>query len=166
MGYWLEGWTGDNAGPTVGRKPNTLLVTEIASEGHKTTAFRYSVQVQGKPWYPYLYVSCLTPGAKEAVVTGVEGNVGGYFSVWSVELTEADFGVGDHWTSGVHIFSVAVNVSNVGGAERPFATTLATAVIDERVPKVDFNEPGVAAEWVKTMQMEGPIRWSHEGIGY
>jgi hypothetical protein len=68
--------------------------------------------------------------------------------------TETDLGVGDPWEPGVHIFSVSVNISKSGGLVVGSATTIATAVIDERVPKVDFTQPGVAVEWIKAMEME------------
>lgn len=163
MGYWLTGWTGDNAGEVIGREPNTLLVAESASDAQWSSAFMYPVQVQGRKEYPYLYVDCLTPGSRRVRVWEAKRISSSWNALaWSLELVEVDMGDDKApWEPGVHVFSLGVSSSvNFKPGFAPLATTLATAVI-ERVRKVDLTSPGEAIAWIEAMERaseQGPPR--------
>jgi len=70
------------------------------------------------PWYYDLSVTCLTPGARDAIAVTVD-DVGD--TVWSVEVAEVDLGMGEApWSTGVHLFSAKLLApAAIGPARSP-----------------------------------------------
>jgi hypothetical protein len=137
MSIWLHGWAGDHAGKVEGRQLNRLLVALTRTEGTPIpSALHTKGDLDGIPWYYGINVTCLTPGARDAIATAVD-LVGDY--VWSIEVAETDWGVGkkDPWTPGVHLFSVMlVNLNEL--ITYP-SGTITTAVIGDKVVRADFS---------------------------
>ena len=133
MGIWLEGWAGDHAGRVQGRQANRLLVALTHTDGTFPSGIFQKGDLDGIPWYFDMYVTCLTPGTREAIATAVD-DVGDY--VWSIEVAEVDWGTGKHqWDPGIHLLSVMLLA---GGGHQ--SGTIATAVIDEGVKRIDRSQ--------------------------
>lgn len=130
MGIWLGSWAGDNAGIVEGRQRNRILVSLTHTDGTFPTGIFQKGDLDGIPWYFDLYVTCLTPGSRDAIAISVD-DVGDY--VWSVEVAEVDWGLGKApWKPGVHLFSVMLLA---GGGHQ--SGTIGTCIVDERVARVD-----------------------------
>jgi hypothetical protein len=144
MGFWLEGWSGDNAGKVVGRAANRLLVTITHTDGTFPTGYYKKGDLFGTPWHYETLVTCLTPGAREAIATSVEA-VNNEPYVLSIELAEVDYGGNKTaWEPGVHLFSV-----RLVGTNGNQATALTSAIIDDRLKRVDLSLLSkVAGPWM------------------
>ena len=150
MGIWLQAWAGDHAGMVQGRQPNRLLVALTHTDATFPAALFQKGDLNGVPWYFNVYVTCLTPGAREAMAIAV-AEAGDY--VWSIEVAEVDWGTGkDPWQPGVHLFSVMLLAP--GGHQ---SGTIATGIVDDNVRRVDAREPqrGLPPWW--------PWRWQVRG---
>jgi hypothetical protein len=125
VGFWLDGWAGDNAGKVVGREPNTLLVAVTTTDYTLPPGGLFKKgYLDGVPYYYECWVDCLTPNARPAIAT----NVAFLGTVYAIEVMEMDWGDGkDPWAPGVHLFSVGL------GEEGTESATLATAVIDDNL---------------------------------
>lgn len=140
MGIWLDSWVGDHAGQVVGRQRNRLLISLTHTDGHFPAGLHQVGDFQGTPWYFNFYVTCLTPGSRDAIATAIT-DVGDY--VWSVELAEVDWGEGlAPWEPGVHLFSSMLLAP--GGQQ---SGTIGTAVIDESVKRIRYEPPDPAPPW-------------------
>ena len=133
MGIWLNAWSGDNAGSVIGRQPNRLLIPLTHSDGTFPPGLVEHGKLGKVEWYYGLYVTCLTPGTREAIAITAD-RVGDY--VWSVELAEVDWDEGKApWQPGVHLFS-AMLLAPVGHQ----SGTIGTVVVDENVIRYDRND--------------------------
>ena len=145
MGFSLEGWTGDNAGEIVGRKPNTLLIT-LTTDGSYFVDWPEGLYQKGEalggvPWYYNIGVACLTPGARSAIAAHVEFIKDA--DAYAIEVAEIEWGGEEElkpWEPGVHLFAVEMWAFQ-GPAS---ATTLATAVIHPSLRRVNLTEGGQA----------------------
>ena len=143
MTLLLNGWAGDNAGNVIGREPNTLLVALTASDPTEIPPRGLTERGGDLPGgvhvYPYCQVACLTPNSRFAFVTNITPR--GTF-LYAIELMEVDLSYmglpRDPWRPGVHLFSVELQ-----DEANPFnlSTTIATAVIDDKVPRLEDMEP-------------------------
>jgi len=89
--FWLEGFTGDNAGDIVGRRPNTLLVTYTSDGEEFPDGFwEKGEALEGMPWYWMIGVACLTPGARSAIAIHVEKV--DYLDGYAIEVAEIEWG--------------------------------------------------------------------------
>jgi hypothetical protein len=143
MPFWLEGWTGDNAGDIVGREPNTLLLT-LTDDGQDFPdgLWEKGEALEGMPWYWMIGVTCLTPGARSAIATDIKYFPHAGVSAFAIEVAEIAWGGEEDlhpWEPGVHLFAVDM-VAYQGLSS---ATTLATAVIHPSVKRMSL-EPGKA----------------------
>ena len=148
MAVWLDGWAGDNAGKIVGRKPNTLLITASTSAptvGHPPGLYESGQELDGGLVdFPGCYVECQTPNSRAALAINI--NLAPYRmalqggDAWEIELAELDLGYlrmdlpNEPWRPGVHLFSVGVYQDPEQSDNR--ASTMATAVIDDKVPRL------------------------------
>lgn len=145
MGLWLEGWTGDNAGPIAGRKPNTLLVSATFTRDDRPSGIMDTPEEIGRYALPNLFVDCLTPKARHAVVVDIEWS-SGLTDAWSLEVAEVAYGPDlNPWQPGVHLFAVHTSVHS--GSDPIYTTTLATAVIESSVRRLAFTELDEAADY-------------------
>lgn len=130
MGLWLNSWAGDHAGTTVGRQANRALISLTHTDGTFPPGLILKGDLGGVPYYYELYVSCLTPGARDAAAIAVD-DVGDY--VWSIEVAEVDWGLGKApWQPGVHLFSVMLLA---GGGHQ--SGTIATVIVDDKVRRIE-----------------------------
>jgi hypothetical protein len=148
VALWLTGWTGDNAGNVVGREPNTLIVTlTISAPGLLPRAINFTYEMDGGVIiYPFVVVDCLMPNARPAVATKIANRGSGFaIEVMEVDLGRSWGGFGDEpWGAGVHLFSVMVEDGD------NHAATIATAVIDDNVPRLDRAR----------LELMGPLMWA------
>lgn len=136
MAIWLAGWTGDNAGPVVGRQNNRLLISLTISDGNFPPGLFQRGNLGGFPWYFDVYVSCLTPGSQDAIAIACDQQNDSY--VWSIEVAEVDWGLGKAlWQPGINLFSVMLLAP--GGQQ---SGTIVTANIDENVTRIDMSQAG------------------------
>jgi hypothetical protein len=133
VGFSLDGWAGDHAGAVIGRQPNRLLLTVSQTGGTSPPGLFQSADFQGVRWFYNLFVSCLTPNSRNAFAVGVTSIAN---NTWSILLAEVDFlGGRDPWEPGIQLFSVMLGQ---GGDQ---STTLLTALIDEAVPRIEYQPP-------------------------
>ena len=133
MGIWLNGWAGDHAGKVQGRQSNRLLVSLTHTDGTFPPGLFKKGDLDGTPWFFDIFVTCLTPGAREAIAIAVD-DVGDY--VWSIEVAEVDWGNGkSSWGPGVHLFSVMLLA---GGGHQ--SGTMTTAIIDGGLRRIDRSQ--------------------------
>jgi hypothetical protein len=134
----INAWAGDNAGNVSRREPNRLLVT-FAGEltyAHSSKFFSRS-DLDGVPIFWNLRIACMTPGARSAFATDVKHPSGGaQAQAFSIEVAQVDWGWGDPWQPGVHIFEIAVSETDY-----VWVSAIATAVIDDNVLFVDRTAP-------------------------
>jgi hypothetical protein len=146
VAFWLSGWTGDQNGDFPGRKEDTLLVALTLEEPRMSMPEAFwqtsTIGSQGLKHYPRWSVVPLTPGARPAIVTEI--GWAGASGVFELHLTEVGLLGGDAWKPGVHLFRVGLpntvypspGLSVVGHG----ASTFATAVISDEVPRLDPEE--------------------------
>lgn len=147
MAIWLGAWSGDNAGPVVGRQANRLLVSLTHSDGTFPPGIFEHGTLGKVTWYYDLYVTCLTPGARDAIAVSVD-KVGDY--VWSVELAEVDWEDGKSpWEPGIHLFS-AMLLAPVGHQ----SGVIGTAVIDDALRRYRLSDFEEAGQWRARWLME------------
>jgi hypothetical protein len=149
MSIWLTGWTGDNAASlVVGRKRNTLLIG-FSSSDHGIPQLsdwdQPTYETNGIKYYDSVWVSCLTPGARDAVVTGIEQTA--FSFAFRVTQVERDDGK-NPWEPGVHVFTVTLSEA----VSPNWCTTLATAVIPSKIDLLlDLTDASVAVDWYEAM---------------
>ena len=133
MAIWLASWAGDNAGAVIGRQNNRLLVSLTISDGTFPSGLFQRGDLNGTPWYFDIYVSCLTPGARDAIAIACDQQNDSY--VWSIEVAEVDWGLGKApWQPGINLFSVMLLAA--GGHQ---SGTVATTTIDDNVTRIDMS---------------------------
>lgn len=105
MAIWLNGWTGDNAGPVVGRQNYTALISLTITDATYPVALFQKGDVDGTSWYFNITAKCLAPNSMYAIVTDVE-DLGGY--VFSLTVIPWHFGKTPQgeWQPGVNLFSI------------------------------------------------------------
>jgi hypothetical protein len=148
MGSWLGAWSGDNAGPVVGRESNRLLISLTITDGMYPAAAFQSGDFHGTRWYFNMYVANLTRDSRPAIVTAAEGFGSNY--TWSLELAEVDWGdpTKQPWASGVQLFSVMI----LGGAGSQ-SGVIASAIVTDDVRRIDatreatYDPGGWPYEW-------------------
>lgn len=99
---------------------------------------------------PYCHVDCLTPNSWPAPCDRDRTTGAGAYEIELMEVDASDpLGMGgDPWGAGVHLFSVSIEDDHEPWNN--YATTIATAVIDDRVPRLDrdrFEEVLVPVAW-------------------
>lgn len=122
MGFSWTGFTGDGAATYAARKPNTALISTTVWDGDHWIGpgTLESVVIDGQTIYPNIWVDCLTPGARMAVVTDVDLGSGAL----QLEVSPLVFAdSGEDWAPGVHLFAFAVGH---GGQQ---TETVATVVV-------------------------------------
>lgn len=149
MTFSLEGWAGDNAGLVTGREANRLFLSVSHTDATVPAGLFQGQLFGGVPYYPFIYVTCLTPGARHAIaITSqiVDSNV------WYIEVAEVDFLMGrDPWATGVHLFALRLG----SGAESQ--CTFLTAVIDDNVRRLVYEPPPQEPwfDWMARLQLSG-----------
>jgi hypothetical protein len=134
MAIWLAGWSGDNAGAVVGRQNNRLLVSLTISDGTFPPGLFQRGDLQGTPWYFDIYVSCLTPGSRDAIAVACDQQGDSY--VWSIQVAEVDWGLGKApWQPGINLFSVMLLAA--GGHQ---SGTIVSANIDDNLTRIDMSQ--------------------------
>ena len=157
MGFWLNAWAGDNAGPIVGRQPYQALValTYTTVDDIPWEVLLTKGDLDGTPWYSLIDVSCLTPNARKGIVTKVE-DVGA--NAYSLEIIPYKFGEDTKvsWEPGVHLFSVSLGYGTSGSA------AIATVVVPPEIRKeLSLSDQAVQ----KMLEMRQRTRLRYSGLG-
>lgn len=105
MAIWLNGWTGDNAGPIIGRQNYRALISLTHTDGSWPVALIQKGDLEGTPWYFNITAVNLAPDSMYAIVTDVD-DLGGY--VYSLTVKPWQFSNTPHgeWQPGVNLFSI------------------------------------------------------------
>ena len=149
MGIWLGAWAGDHAGTVEGRQPNRLLFSLTHTDATFPSGIHQKGDLYGTTWYFNMYVTCLTPGTREAVAIAVD-DIGDY--VWSVEVAEMDWGGNkDPWKPGIHLFSVMLLAN--GGHQ---SGAIATVIIDDNVKRLDTKRDPIHEWWRHDWRFKNP----------
>jgi hypothetical protein len=168
VGLWINGWAGDNAGNIVGRQPNTLLIAAtttaptrrrprgLSPRGTKDLGDGVFVNF-------WCHVECLTPNSWYAYATKVTRP---HYYVCEIELMEVAAsdplgGGGEPWGPGVHLFSVSVEDEDERGVVNfdNVSTTIATAVIDDKVARLDRSRLKLLEPLTREALREGRVGW-------
>lgn len=146
MPFWLDSWAGDNAGKIVGREPNKLLITVTVENAQLPSGLFQGTEIGGHQVYPYCWVDCLTPNVGNVYAIDVKPLEG---TVFSIGVAQIGSGAPKPLTPGVHLFSVGLG----GGGSQ--AATIATAIIDEDMPFIEFHPPGFSGDAFLALLRQG-----------
>jgi hypothetical protein len=136
MGFWLNGFQGDNAGAIVGRVPNQLVVAFTTSGDAYLSNFELEhYEWQGQQVYADIEVQCLTPGTNPALAVNVQQKE----SVLLIGLAQWDAGQ-TPWAPAVHLFSVGLNGNGSTIDSYGSSFVIVTAVIDNNLPTITFDD--------------------------
>jgi hypothetical protein len=131
MAFWLEGWSGDNAGEVIGREANSLLVAFTTEGGEYPPGLFLQSDALGFTSYYECFVECLTPNARSAIATDISIAGGGLVTI---RLAELDLGASkEPWAKGIHLFGVSLY--DKGNESTTFATALITGEVPSFKPK-------------------------------